>query len=101
MQTALGLTPTGEWGRGSYEASNNLTADKAWKAHQAGTLGKTGIIPPGIRETLEIYLNDPDVSVDDIKGWLAEQLLVNIDEEAYKNLIEYVDSWIAEQNKKD
>lgn len=95
MQTALGLTPTGERGRGSYEASNNLTADKAWKAHQAGTLGKTGIIPPGISETLALYLDDPDVKVEDIKGWLEEQLIAKtIDQEAYNQLIEYVDSWI-------
>lgn len=38
LQEELGITIDGKWGKDSFRAAGNMTADKAWKAYQNGTL---------------------------------------------------------------
>ena len=38
LQEELGITVDGQWGKDSFRAAGNMTADEAWKAYQRGTL---------------------------------------------------------------
>ena len=40
LQEALGVSADGQWGSKSKAAANGMTADEAWAAYQAGTLGQ-------------------------------------------------------------